>query len=103
MIAVTLDELGLPQQCPSPRVSRINDWNYSRSLSHRRVTAAFDNWAIRMYDHLFALVLRLEPAAGKKIGGGALAASDGAVHRPVVSVEIRRFAGKEQGIPNWCG
>jgi hypothetical protein len=35
---------------------------------------------------LTGVVLRPEPVAGKKINGGALAASDGAVHRPVVSV-----------------
>ena len=41
-----------------------------------------------------------EPAAGKKFSGGALAASDGAMHRPVVSAAIRRFSSKKEGIPN---
>ena len=33
--------------------------------------------------------------AGKEVRGGAPAASDGAVHRPVVSPGVRRFSGKE--------
>jgi len=39
--------------------------------------------------------------ARKKFAGGALAASNGTVQCSVVSAEIRRFSGKEQGIPNW--
>ncbi len=46
--------------------------------------------------------LRPEPAAGKKFSGGALAASDGTMHRPVVSAPVRRFSRKEQGIANRC-
>ena len=46
--------------------------------------------------------LRSEPAAGKKFSGGALAASDGTVHRPIVPAAIRRFSREEQGIPNRC-
>ena len=39
---------------------------------------------------------RSSPAnAGKEVRGGAPAASDGAVHRPVVSPGVRRFSGKE--------
>jgi hypothetical protein len=44
--------------------------------------------------------LRPEAAAGEKFSGGALAAGDGAVHRPVVSAPIRRFSGKKEGISN---
>ena len=59
--------------------------------------------ARRIATSLFAgLLLRHEPAAGKKFRGGALAASDGTVHRPVVSAEIGRFSSKEQGITNRC-
>ena len=47
--------------------------------------------------------LRPKSAAGKKFAGSALAASDGAVHGPVVSAAVRRFAGKEQGVLNRCG
>src|SRR5208282_2378654 len=43
-----------------------------------------------------------ERSAGKKFSGGALAAGDGAVQRPIVSAAIRRFSGKEQSIPNRC-
>ena len=50
----------------------------------------------------FSFRLRPDPGAGKKFSGGALAAGDGAVQRPVVSAAIRRFSGKEQSIPNRC-
>ena len=38
----------------------------------------------------------------QKFSAGALAASDRVVHRPMVSVKIRRFAGEEQGNLNRC-